>query len=311
MKPRMLFYRQFLGYSGGHGKVWDYFGHAIALGWDARVFLTPDSLRDASNPWLHLPGRIIEDWRPERTDALFIAGLDWRAVPPGLEYRVPVVNLIQHVRHSFPDDERYAFLPRRATRICVAPEVAAAIEGTGRVDGEIHSIPNAIRRHSPESGRRPGSVLVAAVKAPELGASLQQRLRAAGVAVTLLDTWQDLPVFHGHLAASEIVVALPHPSEGFFLPALEAMAYGCAVVTCDAIGNRSYLQHEQNALVVQRNAGALAAAVIGLLQDPSKRRRLATAARETAVQYSPEEERSRFAAVLERAFAGIHPKASS
>ena len=74
---RILFHRDFKEYTGGHGKVWDYFNHAIALGLDARVYLTPDSLRDASNPWLSIPERIESAWQPEKADLLFLAGMDW------------------------------------------------------------------------------------------------------------------------------------------------------------------------------------------------------------------------------------------
>src|SRR5690606_19664221 len=60
---RILFHRDFRGQTGGHGKVWNYFHHALALGLDARVYLTDDALRDETNPWMQVPGRIEADWR--------------------------------------------------------------------------------------------------------------------------------------------------------------------------------------------------------------------------------------------------------
>src|SRR3546814_5556433 len=66
----------FRGYSGGHGKVWDYFNHALAAGWDARVYFTPQSLHDASNPWSAMPERVLDRYAPNAADALFIGGMD-------------------------------------------------------------------------------------------------------------------------------------------------------------------------------------------------------------------------------------------
>src|SRR3546814_5655900 len=70
----------FRGYSGGHGKVWDYFNHALAAGWDARVYFTPQSLHDASNPWSAMPERVLDRYAPDTADALFIGGMDWLAL---------------------------------------------------------------------------------------------------------------------------------------------------------------------------------------------------------------------------------------
>ena len=104
----MLFHRDYRGYTGGHGKVWDYFNHALALGWDARVYLTPESISE-SNPWLTMPDRIVQRWSADASDVLFLAGMDWQvldvhggAVGKGVRLP-PVVNLVQHVRHAVED----------------------------------------------------------------------------------------------------------------------------------------------------------------------------------------------------------------
>src|SRR3546814_2966990 len=99
--PIMLFHRDFRGYSGGHGKVWDYFNHALAAGWDARVYFTPQSLHDASNPWSAMPERVLDRYAPDAADALFIGGMDWLALDEDTaRHDKPVFNLIQHVRRS-------------------------------------------------------------------------------------------------------------------------------------------------------------------------------------------------------------------
>ena len=49
----------------------------------------------------------------------------------------------------------------------------------------------------------------------------------------------DRATFIEHMRGARIVVALPNPTEGFYLPALEAMKLGKAVICPDAVGNRT------------------------------------------------------------------------
>lgn len=293
----MLFHRDFRGYSGGHGKVWDYFNHALAAGWDARVHLTPESLRDASNPWLARPERIVPDWQPERADVLFLGGMDWRALPA--DSGRPVINLIQHLRHADPDQPLRAFLKRRALRICVSAPVAEAIVATGEVNGPVEIIEAALNLPAlpPESPPREG-VFIGALKNPKVGAALAARLRAGGVAVDACLDWLPRADYLHRLGAAEIAVLLPHSTEGFFLPGLEAMALGCAAVVPDCGGNRAYLEPGRNALAPPAEAEALAAAVQRLRADPALRGRLAAAGQATAARFSLDRERARFHALL-------------
>ena len=79
----ILFHRDFRGLTGGHLKVWHYLRHAeTSRCYHPGVFLTAASRRDASNPFLAGDHDWLEPaWRPERAAALFVAGLDWLAVP--------------------------------------------------------------------------------------------------------------------------------------------------------------------------------------------------------------------------------------
>ena len=75
--------------------------------------------------------------------------------------------------------------------------------------------------------------------------------------------------------------------ESFCLPALEAMACGCAVVASQPKGAIEYLDHEQNALVV--SPGDVAACrdqVQRLIDDPGLLERLRRGGLETAAGYS-------------------------
>ena len=192
--PRMLFHRDFAGYTGGHGKVWDYFRHALALGWDAWVYFTPDSKRDASNPWMAMPERVVADWHPQDFDVMFLAGMDWNALEDIREPPRPVVNLLQHVRHASPELPLRGFLRAPAQRICVSQPVADAVLATGEVNGPVAVIPAALDLPHDAMPRTPaadGPVLIAGLKAPAPLAEAAQRamqpmqaarLRAGGLA---------------------------------------------------------------------------------------------------------------------------------
>jgi glycosyltransferase involved in cell wall biosynthesis len=82
--------------------------------------------------------------------------------------------------------------------------------------------------------------------------------------------------------------------EGFGLPALEAMAVGCPVITTDSGGVRQFATDGENCVMVPpADAPALARAIEALVNDPDRRARLRAAGIATAAEYSQD-------AVLER-----------
>jgi glycosyltransferase involved in cell wall biosynthesis len=74
--------------------------------------------------------------------------------------------------------------------------------------------------------------------------------------------------------------------EGFALPPLEAMATGGAVVCTDAHGNRDFCVDGVNCLMPEPSAGAVAAALQRVLEDPELRARLGEAGLRTAQDYA-------------------------
>ena len=296
----MLFHRDFIEYTGGHGKVWDYFRHACALGWDARVFLTERSLRDERNPWRACPQYIEPEWQPDACDVLFLAGMDWAALADPRNPPRPVINLVQHVRHAWPDHPLHAFLPAPAHRICVSQPVADALLATGLVNGEISVIPAALDLPDDFASNAPkqsGRVLVAALKAPELGRALAQELQQRGMDVELLQHSLPRADYLARVASATAIVALPHAEEGFYLPALEAMALGVPVVSIDCIGSREYVRDGENCVLSAPEPQALVAAVDYVLQ-PEQANQLRVNGRLTAARYGQQSERERFAQVI-------------
>lgn len=299
MKRRMLFHRDFLGYSGGHGKVWDYYCHAEAHpAWEPRVYFTPRSIAEG-NPWGEHGIDGEPGWYPQHADALFLGGMDWLALPSLVPPR-PVLNIVQHVRHADPDDPRYRFLARPATRICVSEAVAAAILDTGRVNGPVLTIPAGLSLPDLDHHDRPRTgILIAALKQPTLGQGVASALREQGCQVELLIGNLPRREFLLKLASSEVAVTLPMPREGFFLPALEAMAMGCATVVPDCIGNREYCRDGENALVPPLQTEAIVAAASRLSTDPVLRTRLSSSGKQTANRFSLARERETFHALLD------------
>lgn len=75
-------------------------------------------------------------------------------------------------------------------------------------------------------------------------------------------------------------------SEGFGLPALEAMGCGCPVVTTDTGGSREYAENEFNSLVVPAKApAALADAMSRIIENPDLRERLSDNGENTAKSF--------------------------
>lgn len=307
MRPgRILFHRDFRQYTGGHGKVWDYFNHALALGWDARVYLTPDSRRDESNPWMRLPERIVDQWQPQMASALFLAGMDWQAVPANAELP-PVINLISHVRHADHDPALPLrdFLPRKALRICLSEPIAEAILATGEVNGRVEVIPAALDLPAevnpwPENARH--GVFIVATKQQLLGQALADALQAAGVSVDLLRTDVPRMDYYRRMAQARAVVCLPHAREGFYLPGLEAMGLATPLVGPDCVGNRQYARHDENCLMPALQLPDLLQCTLRLLQDEPLARRLVAAGCNTAEQYGQMKERAAFGRLLEEFF---------
>lgn len=98
------------------------------------------------------------------------------------------------------------------------------------------------------------------------------------------------------LQAADVFVAVAE-HEWFGLPALEAMAAGCAVVSVRTVGGGEYLRDGHNALVV--DADEIPAAVSALLDDDARRGLLRRNGLITAQRYRRALQAERLAALLD------------
>ena len=309
------FHRHFLRLTGGHLKHAHYFDHVQRLpGHVARISFTAEpgasSRPDQQRLWPPGKGAYANRWQPKDRDVLFLAGVDWRyLIDNGLDALPnPRINLIQHVRHAQVGTELHGYLKHRAVRVCVSGEVAEAIRATGQVNGPVFTIDNGMstppiaklqRFAAALRPRQRRSVVVAGYKRPDLAKALAERLNDAKVPHRLLLDFLPRRQFLGALARAEVAVCLPHAEEGFYLPALEAMACGSVLVTLDCIGNRSFCRNDQNCLIAPADPHALTAATIrALALYPKARKALRQHADETVRQHGLAQERQRFHEIL-------------
>lgn len=131
--------------------------------------------------------------------------------------------------------------------------------------------------------------------------AVETRARDRGIADAVTAVGEvdhdDLPGYY----AAATVCANPTRYEGFGMVNLEAMASGTPLVTTRLPGVEEYAAHDETALLVDPgDSGALADALDALLADPGRRDRLATAARERALDYSWAAQAETLAAICAR-----------
>ena len=303
LPSKVLFHRDFRHYTGGHQKVFDYFSHLKShRAYRPYIHFSEVSRWDETNPWYGLSRKWIVPFEPARYDLLFLAGMDWQAyLATGLLPNKPVVNLIQHVRHAIPGQDVYPFLKHKAIRICVSQEVADAIRETGRVNGPVFTIPN-----GHEIGCAPQTrvrdVYILGLKQPALAQALAERVEQAGHKVLLTTDQCPRDQVLQNMAASRVTVALPNTTEGFYLPALEAMALSDIAVVPDCVGNRSFCLHQQNCLMPAMEPTALVQAVgvaLSIIDDRDHLSRIRARADETLRSHSLQAERKAFYELLD------------
>jgi len=306
VQKRILFTRQYLGFSGGHLKHTHYLSHAQAYrGLSPILHVTPDSKHDALEPLL--PADLPRTDLPCEADILFVAGLDWDILDAAGQpmENIPVINFVQHVRHANPSDARYQFLPRPAIRICVSQQVSDALEATGKVNGPIITIENGLDLPPLSAQQQPprnGKILIAGSKDRKLAAAISSQLTTLQVPHDISDGIIPRGEYLNMVSQYSVLICLPHPIEGFYLPALEAMAMGVNVVTPDCVGARSFCRHNDTCLVTARSQTALAEAAISLLSDSDKARRLKEGGLEISKHYTLARERAIFHSLLDDHF---------
>jgi glycosyltransferase involved in cell wall biosynthesis len=293
----VLFVRNFSSFRGGHLKIVECLEHARSSpAYEARLYVTPESRED--HPWRDHPC-LVETLDLEAADVLVLGGSAWRFVPDDIEETIPVVNLVQGMRHADSGHRKHDYLKRRALRLCVSDEVRAEIEATGLINGLVRTMATALDASAfPTPAAPNGKVFIAGQKARQIAADVAERLRAVGVEVDCAIERCPREEFLARMAAAEIAVVLPLRREGFFLPALEAMLLQRAVVCPDCVGNRGFCFDGETCVVPDYNAEAVAAAVLRLRGDAKLRDTVREGGHRAALARSVEQERLDFLSAL-------------
>jgi hypothetical protein len=295
----MLFTRHVPGLLGGTLKVFDYLEHVRLSGrFEPILYLRAGSVDISA--YVASSVRVVD--APLETDAYFFAGSDWTVADQAgfsLENRV-VINLIQGFRHLDPREPMHAHLTRPAVRICVSEPLARAIRASGLANGPLLCVPNGIdvARVTSFAASRAERVFIAGLKRPELARAVAAKL--AGTEVDLCIERLPRDAFLARMGRCAVTVALPFSFEGFYLPALEAMALESVVVLARADGPASFCRDGVNAVVTADDAAMLAAAARALLAEPARQERLRGAARETARAHDLQHERRAVLALIDQ-----------
>lgn len=266
---QVLFHRDYLRFQGGHLKVWHYFNHLQnSKKYLPKIYFSKQSIFDESNPWENTS--ILSSWQPDQADILFLAGLDWQAVLDNQAFlnkrkSIPIINLVQGLSHADIGDIKYKFLKEKAIRICVSKQVADAIQATNQVNGPIFTITNGVDLKALpaplSSESKDIELLIVAIKKPELGVELQGKLSSKFKKLVIITKLLPRAEFLDLLNRARVCLCLPHLAEGFYLPALEAMALNTLVICPDCIGNRSFCVDGNNCFQPTYEKSALIATV--------------------------------------------------
>ena len=176
-------------------------------------------------------------YHPEQSDIAFLAGIDWRRYLPQKPEGQPVINLIQHVRHGDQQHELFQYLQHEALRICVSDAVRKAIEPYA--NGKCitikmgHVIPQMIRPKDID-------LYILGKKNPNMAIRIAEWANKANLSVCCDHGLVERNTVFANMARAKVSLVLPNPTEGFFLPGIEAMALSDRVVVPDCVANREY-----------------------------------------------------------------------
>jgi hypothetical protein len=257
MKRRVVFHRGWTKLCGGTGggqlKVRDAFNHiASSDKFYPGVYFSDETIwyDNPGNHWLDLRNQALPSWQLRDDDILFFAGKDWEILEKNKEKwpQNPILNIV-HPRHTFGNDHRRQFLKYPAIRIAKSNAGKEILLEHG-VNGPLILIPDTIDPNElPSQNPNPKiDLLIVGLKNPTMAKNLEQTLSIHGLHLNLkvqlppkLPTRND---FFQLLNDTSVVCFLPNTVdngfEGFYLPALEAMALKKLVICPDVIGNRDF-----------------------------------------------------------------------
>jgi glycosyltransferase involved in cell wall biosynthesis len=322
MKRRVLFYRTWTnwdgGTSGGHLKMLHAYQHIqLSPSFEPFVYFPPETVwhDNPGNYWLTLRSSGLKDWSTRTSDVLFFSGKDWEVLEkyPNTAAYLPVLNIAQP-RHTLPHDPRNRFLRKPAIRIAKSQTGKDILQDYG-VNGPVFLIPDAIDPDTlPRENPNPKyDLLIVGLKneplARRLESFVRQQVNERENSLALCVQYPPkLPTREDFLALvnqASMVCFLPNAEdrgfEGFYLPALEAMAMKKLVICPDVVGNRDFCVHQFNCLKPEYSETAIQASLkTAFSMSEEQKRALIYRGHETSGQYHIQQEREAYLHLLDQ-----------
>ena len=264
MQPKTIsFYRQYYGYTGGHQKVRDYLSHTLSLGYKPSLYLENKAITNKGLFSTINGVNYQNNYQPGACDIVFLAGMDWQAFLASNATHKPVVNLIQHVRHADRNEALFDFLSRPAIRICVSDAVKEAIQpyanGPCYTVKMGHTLPT-------RSNNKTIDLYILANKQPELGQTVYKWAQSLGIKALIHNTTTEKHSVHQAMADARVTLALPHKTEGFYLPGIEGMWASDMVVVPNCVANKEYHHSWSNLLIPEYSLNEIKSSVKHAMQ---------------------------------------------
>lgn len=253
------FFRNYEKYTGGHKKFYDYLNHTKAIpGANCKLFVQNDC-KVMPGLFRNIPGvEYQNEYNPNACNVVFLAGMDWKYYLPYQKSDDVVVNLIQHVRHGDKTHPLFHFLKHRALRICVSEAVKDAI--ARHANGRCVTVP--IGHDIPYLQLdKEYDLYILAKKNAKFGRTIAKWAESKGIAYKLHDCLVSNKEVSVAMAQSRVSLVLPNPTEGFFLPGIEAMALSDRAIIPDCIANREYCLQSTNSTLCDYSIEAVQVAV--------------------------------------------------
>jgi hypothetical protein len=262
---------------GGVVKIFDYVGHARALGYAVNVWspepVEPDGALFAMPSFAAYLDDPQVTFTTRRSFTVGEDDLVMVSLPPNLnlaEKRLAdgmsperIIHIIQNTRHvntAWLRGEGTRVLTRPAARISISRIVAETIEPWLDKRG-LHRVINLGHDAAYFAKERAGDLRSDGPSAPikvahtawksDIGDRVEHALesddRFTFRAIRDTATWPELRELYRW---ADVFLCAPGPQEGMYLPGLEAMAAGALVVTPDVEGNMSYCRPGENCVLV-------------------------------------------------------------
>ncbi len=297
--------------SGGALKIRHYFEHALSLFPDrTRLYMPEDMEWTIESPFRPHQDKVVNriEWSSVRV--LIITGQGWEWFVPKTFHHTPpfrVIYLVQGFDKFKSHDPRFPSFRNPAVRICVSDPLADTLRSLSIANGPVHSIPAAIDldelRDAERAIRATGrdtNVLILGLKKPQLAQRLAVKIGEQVAAVRVLKERVPRHVFLQHIARARVVVCLPQEVEGWYLPALEAMALGSLTVVPQVVGN-TYCVDGSNCIIPSRydESGILDATRRAIDLLPPEHKKITKQAMAMAARFDLPYERLEFDRILQ------------